>query len=43
MAGIVEPFVGQAVLVEKRQLSDGPHSNAATATFGQFAARRDED
>jgi hypothetical protein len=43
MSGIVEPFIGQAVLVEKRATSDGAHSNAAYATFGQLAARRDTD
>ena len=43
MSGIIEPFIGQAVLVEKRQLADGPRSNAASATFGQLAARRDEE
>ncbi|MEU8377449.1 ATP-binding protein [Micromonospora sp. NPDC048894] len=43
MSGIIEPFIGQAVLVEKRQLPDGPRSNAASATFGQLAARRDEE
>ena len=41
MSGIVEPFIGQAVLVEKRMMPDGAHSNAAYATFGELAARRD--
>lgn len=40
MSGIVEPVIGQAVLVEKRSTSDGPHSHAASATFGQLATRR---
>ncbi|MEU7778811.1 ATP-binding protein [Micromonospora parva] len=40
MSGIVEPFIGQAVLVEKRIMPDGAHSNAAYATFGDLAARR---
>ena len=43
MSGIVEPFIGQAVLVEKRRTADGAHSNAASATFGELAARRDAD
>ena len=43
MSGIVEPFIGQAVLVEKRATGDGAHSNAAYATFGELAARRDAD
>ncbi|HEX5406369.1 MAG TPA: SbcC/MukB-like Walker B domain-containing protein, partial [Pseudonocardiaceae bacterium] len=40
MSGIVEPFIGQAILVEKRITADGAHSNAASATFGEIAARR---
>ncbi|MBG0568718.1 ATP-binding protein [Actinoplanes aureus] len=43
MSGIVEPFIGQAVLVEKRMMPDGAHSNAAYATFGDLAARRDTE
>jgi uncharacterized protein YPO0396 len=43
MSGIVEPFIGQAVLVEKRMAADGAHSNAASATFGELAARRDAE
>ena len=43
MSGIVEPFIGQAVLVEKRMMLDGAHSNAAYATFGELAARRDTE
>jgi uncharacterized protein YPO0396 len=39
MAGIVEPFIGQAVLVDKRVLPDGPRSVAASATFGDLALR----
>ncbi|GIJ48388.1 nuclease [Virgisporangium aliadipatigenens] len=39
MAGIVEPFIGQAVLVDKRVLPDGPRSAAASATFGELATR----
>ncbi len=43
MSGIVEPFIGQAILVEKRMAPDGAHSNAASATFGELAARRSAD
>jgi uncharacterized protein YPO0396 len=43
MSGIVEPFIGQAVLVEKRVTADGARSNAASATFGELAARRASD
>jgi uncharacterized protein YPO0396 len=43
MSGIVEPFIGQAVLVEKRMMPNGAHSNAAYATFGELAARRDTE
>jgi uncharacterized protein YPO0396 len=40
MAGVLEPFIGQAVLVEKRITPDGARSAAASATFGQLATRR---
>jgi uncharacterized protein YPO0396 len=40
LSGIVEPYIGQAILVEKRLTADGTHSNAASATFGELAARR---
>ncbi len=40
LSGIVEPYIGQAILVEKRMAPDGAHSNAASATFGELAARR---
>jgi uncharacterized protein YPO0396 len=43
MSGIVEPFIGQAILVEKRMTPDGSHSNAASATFGELAVRRDAE
>ncbi len=43
MSGIVEPFIGQAILVEKRMTPEGSHSNAAYATFGELAARRDAE
>ncbi len=43
MSGILEPFIGQAVLVDKRVTADGAQSNAATATFGELAARGGDD
>lgn len=43
MSGVLEPFIGQAVLVEKRVRPDGARSNAASATFGELAARRQSE
>jgi uncharacterized protein YPO0396 len=43
MSGVLEPFIGQAVLVEKRATPEGAHSNAASATFGELAVRRDAE
>jgi uncharacterized protein YPO0396 len=43
MSGVLEPFIGQAVLVEKRLTSDGARSAAVSATFGQLAARREAE
>jgi uncharacterized protein YPO0396 len=43
MSGIVEPFIGQAILVEKRMTPEGAHSNVGYATFGELAARRDAE
>ena len=43
MSGVLEPFIGQAVLVEKRVRSDGARSNAASATFGELASRRQSE
>ncbi|MFD8563143.1 ATP-binding protein [Streptosporangium canum] len=43
MSGVVEPFIGQAVLVEKRATADGVRSNAASATFGDLAVRHAAD
>jgi uncharacterized protein YPO0396 len=45
MAGIVEPYIGQAILVDKRVTTDGARSTGKAATFGELAARRfaDED
>ena len=40
MSGVLEPFIGEAVLVEKRVRPDGARSNAASATFGELASRR---
>jgi uncharacterized protein YPO0396 len=38
MVGILEPFIGQAVLVDKRILPDGAQSAAASATFSELAS-----
>jgi uncharacterized protein YPO0396 len=43
MSGVLEPFIGQAVLVEKRVRPDGARSNAASATFGELASRRQSE
>ncbi|MGW0443802.1 ATP-binding protein [Streptosporangium sandarakinum] len=43
MSGVLEPFIGQAVLVEKRATADGVRSNAACATFGELAVRHAAD
>jgi len=43
MSGVLEPFIGQAILVEKRLTLDGAHSNATSATFGELAVRREAD
>lgn len=43
MSGVLEPFIGQAVLVEKRLRPDGARSNAASATFGELASRRQSE
>ena len=40
---MLEPFIGQAVLVEKRVRPDGARSNAASATFGELASRRQSE
>lgn len=39
MSGIVEPFIGQAVLVDKRVTTTEARSTAQTATFGELLAR----
>jgi uncharacterized protein YPO0396 len=43
MSGVLEPFIGQAILVEKRPMPDGARSNAASATFGELAIRREAE
>jgi uncharacterized protein YPO0396 len=43
MAGILEPFIGQAVLVEKREFPGGIASASGSATFGELAARREAE
>ena len=43
MSGVLEPFIGQAILVEKRSQPDGARSNAASATFGELASRRQSE
>jgi uncharacterized protein YPO0396 len=43
MSGVLEPFIGQAVLVEKRATPEGSRSNAASATFGELAVRREAE
>ncbi|NED95559.1 hypothetical protein G1H11_09555 [Phytoactinopolyspora alkaliphila] len=39
MSGILEPFIGQAVLVDKRVSPDGARSSATSATFSELASR----
>ncbi|WP_245718492.1 ATP-binding protein [Nocardia miyunensis] len=40
LSGIVEPYIGQAILVEKRTFPDGTRSHGRSATFGELAAQR---
>ncbi|MGW2659975.1 ATP-binding protein [Nocardia tengchongensis] len=40
MSGIVEPYIGQAILVEKRSCPDGARSHGRSATFGELAEHR---
>lgn len=40
LSGIVEPFIGQAILVEKRAFPDGARSHGRSATFGELADQR---
>jgi uncharacterized protein YPO0396 len=40
MSGVLEPFIGQVLLVEKRITAEGARSNATSATFGELAVRR---
>ncbi len=43
MSGVLEPFIGQAILVEKRTTPEGARSNAASASFGELAIRREAE
>lgn len=43
MSGIVEPFIGQAVLVDERVSPTEAGSRAQTATFGELIARGVDD
>ncbi|SIS21396.1 ATP-binding protein [Williamsia sterculiae] len=40
MVGIVEPFIGQVILVDKHVTPAGAHSDARMATFGELAEVR---
>lgn len=40
MVGIVEPFIGQVILVDKQVTPDGARSDARYATFGELAPSR---
>ncbi|GAA1119979.1 ATP-binding protein [Nocardiopsis metallicus] len=40
ISGVLEPFIGQVLLVEKRTTAEGARSNATSATFGDLAIRR---
>ncbi|WP_162453037.1 ATP-binding protein [Phytoactinopolyspora mesophila] len=40
MSGILEPFIGQVVLVDKRVAADGARSNATSATFSDLTPRQ---
>lgn len=40
MSGIIEPFIGEAILIEKRPYQDGVRSNGTIATFGELSKRR---
>ncbi|MEV0056166.1 SbcC/MukB-like Walker B domain-containing protein [Saccharopolyspora shandongensis] len=43
MSGIVEPFIGQVVLVDKRVTATDARSTAQTATFGELLTRSADD
>lgn len=43
MVGILEPFIGQAILVDKRIMPDGAQSAAAQATLGELITRARTD
>lgn len=40
LSGIVEPYIGQAILIDKRVSAEGARSNGKSATFGELADRR---
>ncbi|WP_232066352.1 SbcC/MukB-like Walker B domain-containing protein [Tsukamurella tyrosinosolvens] len=40
MVGIVEPFIGQVILVDKQVTPDGARSDARYATFGELTPSR---
>jgi len=40
MSGIVEPFIGEAILIEKRTDGDAVRSSGTLATFGELSERR---
>ncbi|MFL6052416.1 MAG: ATP-binding protein [Actinoallomurus sp.] len=42
MAGVLEPFIGQLMLVDKRPTPSGPHSHAQAGTFGELLASAPE-
>lgn len=42
MVGIVEPFIGQVILVDKKIGEGGARSDARVATFGELASARDQ-
>lgn len=43
MSGIVEPFIGQAVLIDKHVTATAAQSTARSATFGELLERRIRD
>ncbi|MGH3985362.1 MAG: ATP-binding protein [Pseudonocardiaceae bacterium] len=40
MSGIVEPFIGEAILIEKRKHGTAVRSSGTVATFGELSERR---
>jgi len=43
MSGIVEPFIGEAILVDKREHDAEVRSSGTIATFGELSERRYAD